>query len=1084
MRSVIRAFVSHTVFANLVLVIFIICGYMAMNNMIRELFPEIVVETVFVEIAYPGADPEEVEEGISRKIEEGIDKIEGIKRYTTVSSENFGRAIIEIEEGYDVATAYDRIRNAVDSISTFPVDAEKPVISQLEFTREVIFLALGGKLNERTLKEWAEEIKDELQLLPEISQVDVLGAREYEIAIEVSEERLREYGLTFSQVAQAVRRGSVNLAGGLIRTQGEEIRLRTIGRKYRGDEFAKIVLLAKPNGDIITLGRVATIRDGFTEDPVYATFNGDPCVLLQVSNTNEEDAIAIAQAARRYALEKQSALPPGVHINVWGDRSKLIQDRINLLTRNGLQGLTIVFVLLWLFLDLRLSLWVVAGIPIAIAGALALMATQGITLNMISLFGLIMVLGIIVDDAIVVAEAIYVHRKSGDPPIEAAVNGVVEVGLPVIASVTTNMIAFMPLLFVSGILGKFIAILPVVVICAFTLSLIESLFTLPAHLSHLPDPNRDIAVGHPWKQRAQRFRRGISNGMEYVAEHVYKPFVSFSIRWRYITFCVAVTLLLLCAGLFEAGFLKFVLFPKLDGNDLIADVEFPQGTPIDVTRDAVARTEEAFKRVAANTRTASGEPLIKNIYAVVGQGGDEFDRRSGPHLGQVHVELLDTEFRGVYVDDLNVAWEKEVGSIPGALRQTFAVPSGGPPGAPIEIWLQGESMEVLLAAAEEVKEKLRSYEGVYQVADDYRPGKNELQMDIKPEARTLGLTLDDLSRQVYAGYFGEEAVRLQRGRDDIRVRVRYPAQERKTLSELEQVRIRTPLGKEVPLYSVADVRYGKGYSSITRVNGLRRVAVTAEVDTKKANAEEIIRNLSEGEEGAPAFMPQLARKYTGLIYAFEGAKKDGNDAFGSLRYGFPVALFIIFMIIAIMFRSYVQPFLIMVTVPFGLVGALIGHLVLGYDVTIMSTFGMVAMSGVVVNDAIVMIECINSYVAKGLPFFHALASAGARRFRAVFLTTATTVGGLSPLILEKNLQAKFLIPMAISMAGGVLFATVLTLVFIPCMYGVLNDLRRVAHYLRYRTWPTPEEVEPVRRRIKELEDEAVGGAPQSVVIAK
>lgn len=1079
MKTVIRQLISNSVFANVMLIIIIMTGVISSMLMVREFFPEFSVETIFVEVLYPGADPEEVEEGISRKIEEEVDSLEGIKRYTTVSSENAGRAIIEVREDYPVDEVYDRVRNAVDSISTFPVDAEKPILSQLTIRNEVVYLALWGNQNERVMKEWAERVKDELQQLPGLSQVSVFGTRDYEISIEVSEERLREYGLSFSEVASAVRRGSMNLSAGTIRTQDEEIRLRTIGRSYTGEDFAKIVVLARPNGDIITLDRVADIRDGFTEDPIRATFNGEPAVMLGIFKTQEEDAIAIAEVVAKYLEEKRPTLPEGVHISLWSNHSQLIQDRIALLTRNGLAGLCLVFVLLWIFLDLRLSFWVAMGIPISLAGAMALMYAIGATINMISLFSLIMVLGIIVDDAIIVGEAIYVHRKNGDPPLTAAVNGVCEVGMPVIAAVTTTIVAFVPLMFVGGVMGKFIAILPVVVIAALAVSLVEGLFLLPAHLSHLPDMNAKVGPGHPWKQRVKRFRRAVSNGMEYFAEHIYRPIAEITIRWRYITIAVTFCILLLAVGLFQAGFLRFVMFSDVDGNDVVATIEFPQGTPFTVTEDAIDRTREALERVAAKMETTSGKPLIQNVYTVVGEAGEQFESRQGPHLGSVRVELLPTEERGIFSEDINVAWEKEVGQIPGAVSQTFSGMETGPPGSAIEVWLQGEDMNVLLAAASEIKDELSGYEGVYQVEDDFRPGKNEFQFNLKPEARALGLTLDDLARQVYAGYFGEEALRLQRGRDDIRVRVRYTEDERKTVADLDSVRIRTPQGHEVPLRSVADVKYAQGYSSITRVDGLRLVKVTAEVDSKTANAEQVLNDMvNEG------FLPDLVKRIPGFTYSFEGPQKDSRDAFSGLAIGFPVALFGIYVIIATMFRSYIQPVVVMFTVPFGMIGAMLAHLILGYDVTMMSVFGMVALAGVVVNDAIVLIECVNSNIAQGMPFFEALPRAGARRFRAVILTTVTTVGGLTPLIIEQDLQAQFLIPMAITIAGGVAFATLLTLLFIPCMLGALNDFRRIAHYASHRIWLAPEDVEPARKRYVDEELDASGRSPQPVAIGK
>jgi multidrug efflux pump subunit AcrB len=1089
MRRFLASIIRNTVFANVLLIVVILLGALSAFKMTREFFPEFSTDIVQVLVPFPGADPEDVEESISRKIEEGIEGLDGIKRYTTRSAEGVGMAFIEVQEGYPIDEVKDRVSNAVDGISTFPVDAEKPTVSEIIVEQEVAYLALWGDLSEKQLKEWAERTKDELQAKDDVSKVRVLGARDYEIGIGVSEERLREYGLTFDEVAMAVRRGSLNLAGGTIRSEGEEIRIRTMGRNYTGAEFASVVVKARPNGEVITLDRIATIRDEFVEDPVSATFNGAPCIILSVVKTEDEDAIAIAADMREFVDSKNASLPETLHVTMWSDRSVLIEARINVLVRNGLIGLTIVFIMLWMFLDLRLSFWVGMGIPVSLSGALALMWAIGATINMISLFGLIMVLGIIVDDAIVIGEAIYVHRKSGEAPLVAAVNGVREVGLPVLGAVTTTIVAFLPLFFISGIMGKFIGILPVVVICALATSLIEGFFLLPAHLNHLPELNGHQERGHPWKNAFRRMRRRTSNGMEWFVEHVYGPLVAFAIRWRYVTVSISVAVMLGTIGMFQGGFIKFVFFPRIDGNDLVATVEFPRGTPFEVTQDAVDRTVSALHEVASGFETASGDPMIRNIYAVAGQVGvvnsDSIVgglSSSGSHIGEVRVEMLGTEERGIHFEDINLAWEKTVGSIPGAVRQSFTGMEAGPPGAAIEIWLLGHDMDQLLGGADMLKAKLGGYDGVYQVADDFRRGKNEVRFRLKPEATVLGVTVDDLARQVNSGYFGKEALRIQRGRDDVRVKVRYTEEERRSVADLEHVRIRTARGGEVPILSVADVSFAPGYSTIVRVDGMREVAVTAEVDPKKANTAQILQDLSKSG-GALEEMEDI---YRGVMWRIEGREKENSDALGSIKISYPIALFAVFVIIATIFRSYVQPLVIMVTVPYGIVGAVWGHWLLGYDLTMLSLFGVVALSGVVVNDAIVLIERVNGFIAEGMPFFEALRRGGMRRFRAIFLTTVSTCGGLTPLIMERDLQAQFLIPMALSIAAGVAFATLLTLFLVPCLLGVLNDLRRAAHWLRHGTWPTPEEVEPSRDRYVDLLDQpgGDGATPAPATVGK
>jgi len=1073
MTEFLASFIRHRVLANVVLVTLLFVGVVAIKYTVREFFPEVSVDVVMVTVTEPGADPEETEEGISRKIEESIESIEGIKKYTTVSSEGFSRTLVEVREGYDVEVVKDRVKNAVDSIPNLPEDAEKPIISELTIEQEVLRISLWGDLDERTRKEWAEQLRDELLELPDVSRVEIQGTRDYEIGIEVSEERLREYGLSFAQVSNAIRSSSLNLAGGTIRTQGEEIRIRTVGRKYTGKDFASIVVLARPDGEIITLDRIAKIRDAFVQDPIVATFNGQPAALLVVKKVTEEDSIKIANEVQAFVAKRQMTLPPGVHLTTWLDFSKLIEGRISLLVRNGLQGLLIVFLLLWAFLDLRLSFWVALGIPISFCGALGIMYGLGITINMISLLGMILVLGIIVDDAIVVGEAIYVHRKNGDPPMLAAINGVKEVGIPVIGAATTTVVAFLPLMAVPGVMGKIIFFLPVVVISALVISIVECLFLLPSHLNHLPDLYQEAHKGMRGVRLMRNLRWSISNGLEWFVEHVYLPFVGRAVNWRYITLAAGLFVVLFTAGLAEGGFLKFEFFPNVDGNQLNASIEFPAGTPIDVTQKAVTETVDALRNLAGRLKTRSGKPLIRNVYAVAGEQAEQqggAPRGTGPNYGHIKVELLDTEQRGIFFEDINAMWQKEVGKIPGAISQTFSGEQTGPPGAPIDIALRGRDLDELVKASDEVKSALGTYEGVYQIDDNYRVGKNELQLTLKPEARTLGLTVQDLATQVYAGYFGQEAVRLQRGRDDIRVRVRYTADERSRVATLDDVLIRTPQGREVPLFSVANVRYTKGPSNIVRGDGMRQINVTAEVDTRRANTQEVLADMSQ------KFLPNLLKKHPGLHYRFEGPQKESRDAFGGLAIGFPLALLGMFVIIATIFRSYAQPFIIMVTVPFGIIGAMYGHLILGYNVTMLSVFGMVALAGVVVNDAIVLIERVNSFIADGVPFFEAVKKGGARRFRAIFLTSATTCGGLAPLITERSMQAQFLIPMAISLAAGVFFSTVLTLVFIPALLGILNDLRRVSYYLLNRSWPTPEDVEPARLRKLDI----LASRPQTV----
>ena len=1056
MKRILAAFAGNTVFANILLVMFFFIGGLALKGMVRETFPEFSLDMITITVPFPGADPEEVEEGIARKLEDAVEGIEGVKQYTTHSRENVGTALVEVQEDYDLQKVINDVRTQVNAISTFPVDAENPVVSELTLKDPVMLLYVSGDMSERRIKEWAETVKDEVKQLPEVSYATIYGAREYEIAVEVSEEKLRQYGLSLDAVAQALRQSNLNLSGGTIRGQGEEIRIRTIGRKYTGKSLGDVVVKAGPAGDMITLDRIATIRDDFNEDKIMATINGEPALMLIVYKTSEQDALTISAAIERYVQKRQQTLPGTTRLEILYDNTEMLRARLDLLTRNGIMGLAIVFFLLWFFLNGRLAFWAGMGIPISVAGALGILWAIGGTLNMISLFGFIMVLGIVVDDAIVVGEAIYVHRRQGDPPVAAAVNGVSEVGMPVIAAVLTTIVAFIPLMYVGGIMGKFIAIMPVVVIACLLISLVECLILLPAHLNHLPEKTT-VATGPFWSQPLERLHQWTANGLERIVDKVYLPFLKSILKWRYAAFFSAVMILLLTFGVIRGGLIKFQVFPSVDGFVMTATVEFPPGTPTDRTAQAIDRIEATLLSLADGTQTASGEPLLVHRITLLGETLADIPDR-GPHFGSVQAIMLPSERRGIHADELMAAWEEAVGVIPGIKALTFSGLSAGPPGDPIEVWLQGRDMAVISAAADELMARLRLFDGVFQVRSDLSTGKNEMRLTLKPEARSLGLTVQDLARQVNSGFYGDEAVRLQRGRDDVRIKVRYPENERRAVSDVMNMRIRTSQGHEIPLRSVADITFAQGFTTITRTDGMRRVAVSAGVDARRANANEVFAELKTN------FFPDLETHYPGLHVALQGEQKKMRESLGSLMVGYPVAILGIFIIMATIFRSYAQPFLILFTIPFGIIGAVIGHLVLGYDLSMMSMFGMVALTGVVVNDAIVLIERVNTNLAEKMPFYDAILMGGSRRFRAIVLTTVSTVGGLAPLIMETDLQARFLIPMALSVAAGVLFATILTLVLLPSLLVILNDFRCIIYRFSHGTWPERAAVEPALDR--------------------
>jgi len=1046
MKRLLESLVNHTVLANVVLITIVISALLAVKSMRRESMPEFSLDMLQVVIPYPGAEPQEVEEGINRRVEAALDGLVGVKEYHTYSREGSAFATIEVADDQDIEVMKDRVRSAIDGIPTLPVGAEQPRIVELKEEEEVINIALWGELPERQLKEWAERIRADLQQNPAISQVVVADTRGYEITIEISRERLLQYNMTVEEVSNAIRQGSRNYSSGSIKAASEEISIRTIGKRYDGRDFEEVIVRANANGNVIRLKDIATVRDGFTEYPAYGRFNGKPCVLLELYKVDGEDTIAISDAVYAYTKEKAPTLPEGLHMSPCFDESEFIRTQISMLLENGLMGLMLVLAILWLFLNTKLSFWVAMGIPISVGGALVVMWVIGATINQISLMAFIVVLGIIVDDAIVVGEAILYHRKQGLGPTEAAVAGVSEVGLPVVAAVLTTIVAFMPGLFVPGFMGKIVALLPTVVVAALLVSLVECLFLLPAHLNKLPDPREEPAA----TGRFQRWHAYFRDSLQRLAVGFYLPLVRRAVTHRYVTACFAVSAMFITVGLIGGNYLRIVMWPPADGNHLAAFVEFPVGTPAEVTRDALAQMEAALVGVSEEMPTKTGVPLLRNVHSRVFQGL--------PHRGRVFVEMPAPSKRGIHAQDISTAWEEAVGIIPGVVELSYYKSSIGDDGAPINIWLQGRDMAALREASETLKAKLRTFEGVYQVEDTFRPGKNELQVTLKPEAHAAGLTSDDVSRFLRAGYYGEEALRFQRGRDDVRVRVRYPQEERKTLSELEQTLITTPSGSKVPLIAVADFAFAQGYAAISGSNGLRRLVVMAEADTNIVTGAEVLDTL-KGD-----YLDTLVAGYADMQWSIHGSSQRDAETLDGLMRGFAMAVMAIFVIMATVFRSYLQPFVILMVIPFGMAGAAIGHLIMGIPLTFLSLFGIVALSGVVVNDAIVLIECVNGMLARGVPFFEAVTQGGVRRFRAIFLTTASTSIGLAPLLLETDLEAQIVIPMATSIAFGVVFATALTLLVIPAFLAILNDGRRLAYRTRHATWPTAEQVEPATTR--------------------
>jgi multidrug efflux pump subunit AcrB len=1037
MDSIIKAFAQNRVFANLLMVIILVAGILSASTMVREDMPEMEMDFINISVSYPGADPEEIEEGISRKIEEAIDGLAGIDEYTSTSSEGQSLTTITVVDGYDADSLLDRIRNEVDSITTFPEDAENPSIVRPQRQKAVISLALVSEMSESRLKEWADSVKKEIQGLSGVSQVLLSGTRYYEISVEISQSNLLKYNLTIDEIASLITKNSLNQSGGTLTTNDQEIRLRTIGRKYTGNELAGIKIIKGENGQTLLLEDIADIKDEFTQNNLSIRANGNPCVLLNVL-AGDEDTINIADKVRQYQEDTNAQLPEGSEIMILSDNTESTRSNLNILFVNAAMGLVLVFILLWLFMDTKISFWAGMGIPISLLGGLALVNFAGVTLNKITLFGLIMVLGIVADDAIVVGESIFYHRKNGASPLDAVVKGVSEVGMPVIAAILTTVVAFFPLYNIDGMMGKFIVALPTAVIACLAISLIECMIMLPAHLSDLKDMD-----GEPEKKNKilfliEKFHNFTVNSMEWFSQKVYLPALKQCIKFRYVFVSSCIAILFLCAGLVAGGVIKFNVFPKQASSIVVASVEFPEGTAFDTTQKAVKQLEAAAQVASDSVKSSSEKPLITNTLATIGQAAGEKAGSSGtasPHIGGVRVTLIDPAESKVHSDDFILAWEKAAGKIVGVQSLDFSASNSGPPGAAVEVCIKGENLDNMMAAADQMIEKLKAIDGVSQVYSDNSPGKNELTLRLKKEAEYLGFDVSDLSSQIYSAYYGAKALKIQRGNDEVEVNVRLTEDERKTGSSIKDYMVKTGEDTWVPLSAVADISYGSGASTITRKDGYRQIMVSAKVDNSKIVASEVTSSLQKG------VFKEIRSQYPDVRIVLEGDAKRSSETFSGLFIWVPIAILGMFAIIATMFRSYIQPMLVLFTIPFGIVGAVVGHFVMGHMLSLLSVFGMVALTGVVVNDAIVLIERINMNLAEGMEFFDAIFKGGVRRFRAVMLTSISTVGGLLPLILETSQHAQQLIPMAISLAFGVAFATVLTLVMLPCLYTIVNDVR-------------------------------------------
>jgi multidrug efflux pump subunit AcrB len=1045
-KSIVKWAIHNAPAMNTLMLTALLVGGVSLAVMRREVFPEFDLEIILVTVPYPGATPDEVEEGICQKMEEAVRSISDIKKQTSVAREGAGFMVLELESNVeDVQKILNEVRAEIDRIPSFPALAEDPEITQLTFRMPAIRLGVLAPEGDTTLdaelelRAVAEKIREDLLQLPSVSQAELINVKNYQIDIEIPEETLRKHGLTLRQVAEIVRRENIELPGGKMTMRTQDVLLRGKNKRTSGEEIAQIPLVTAPNGVVLTVGDLGNVYDAFEDTTAINEVEGRPAMVISVDRTSTEDLLEIVEEVKAYQQEIEAKLPPGYGLVTWQDASVDVKDRLDLLIRNGIQGLILVFLVLAVFLELRLAFWVSLGIPIAVLGAGAFLLGTGQTLNMLSMFAFLLVLGIVVDDAIVIGENIYAHRQLGEDYITAAINGTYEVLPSVAASVTTTIIAFVPLLFVSGVMGKFIAVMPVAVIAMLVISLIESTFVLPVHLAHTDNllfrilgvilyPLRVLVGFFRWMNvKTQHF-------LHHITWRFYLPVLGWSLTNPATVICLAIALLVFTFGFIRSGITPWVLFPKLDSKIIEAKVAYPDGTPAEITDQATRQLKAALREVNAEY-AAAGMPVVKLVYRAVGQiaGAGTLGpeaQTSGSHLGGVYAELVETSERSVTSEEIIKRWREKSPGFPGAERLSFSAAEMGPGGAAIEFKLlaPAEDFDKLEQAVEACKDKLAEFRGVMDIRDDSSPGKSEFQLRVKEDALAMGITVADLAETVRASYYGEEVMRLQRGRHEVKLMVRYPREQRRSLADFEEIRVRTGDGSERPLTELARIDYDQSYSEINRIEQLRSITITADVDDARGNAHQIVGALQKD------FMPGLLAQYPEIRVRWEGQKEQSDESMNSLFIGFLVSVFAMYCLLTLEFRSYIQPLLILAAIPFGFMGAIWGHAVLGLPLTIFSMFGLVSLTGVVVNDSIVLVDFINQRARRGVPLRTALMEAGRRRLRPVLLTSVTTVAGLTPLLLERSFQAQVLIPMAASLSFGLIAATSLVLILVPTMY--------------------------------------------------
>ncbi|WP_318513028.1 efflux RND transporter permease subunit [Photobacterium leiognathi] len=1037
-KGLIAWFAHNHVAANLLMLVVMLGGLFSISLINKEIFPAFALNRIMISASYPGASPEDIEQSINVKIEQSLDNVKNIKRIQSVASQGSASLTLELESEADLEQVLDDVKQQIEAISTFPVNMETPLVKRAEFTSNVVFISLYGNLNERQLKEYAKQVRDDILQQTDASDVVVSGVKDYEIAIDVSENALRKYGLTFEQVAQVVQQRSIDLPGGMIKAKDGDLLVRTNGQLYNGDGFSSIVLQTRPDGSRLYLSDVATISDAFIEDRILNRFNRERAAVIQVRNLTDEDATKIAEQVGNYIEQAQTKLPTGVYLDSWGDMSHYLEGRLNMMLSNMFYGGILVFIILALFLDIRVAFWVILGIPFCFLGTLLFMPTPlvAVSINLISLFGFILVLGIVVDDAIVVGESVYSEVEDKGQSIDNVIAGAKKVAIPATFGVLTTMAAFIPMLISDAPRTEFFKAIAWVVLLCLTFSLIESKLILPAHLARAR-----LAQAKSRTNALSRLKQRFNLAVDRFINQGYRRFISVCIVHRYSVLATFSGILMLAIALVVSGQLRWVFFPNLPSDYIQVNVDMNISSSDENNAKVAAQIEEALYQTDAEIFQELGVHVVKHTFINMENRQDLF----------VLAELHKTETLPITSFEILKQWQAQLPPLVGVKNITFEA-SIGRKQSDVQFSLKGDDLAQLAQASKAMQQLLYQYDGTLNIKDDLSSPTPEVKLQLTKAGEALGLSLASLASQVRHAFYGYEVQRVLRNNEEVKVIVRYPQQERSTIGYLESMKVILPNGRFVPFTEVAKANIESSYTSINRVDRKRSVIVSANVDKSQTSPSDIYNDILENK------LDQLRQAFPSVKFALDGRAKDEKSTKGSLIRDSILALITIFALMAIPLRSYSQPLIIMSVIPFGIIGAIAGHYLAGLTLNLLSVFGILALAGVVVNDSLVLVSFINRALKQGMPLEQAVVNAGCSRFRAIVLTSLTTFFGLAPILLEDSLQAQIVIPMATSLAFGILFATVVTLLLVPSLYLILADIKRGMKRF-YHWWWQPRTLE-------------------------